>query len=427
MNNHAADPPEATHEEIGTPNDNFPVHPLAAIIPPMQDAQFAALVASISDIGLLDPIVVDCEHRIIDGRSRLRACREVRACPRYVRWNGQGSILEFILGKNLARRHPTSGQLAVIAVECEPFFAAEAQERQVHGTQFFGEGRRDRHEREAAAMAARATGSNRTYVGYAKVLRNTAPDLFEKVRAGYSLQAALRLARSRSQLGAPRQAVEEPNATTGTASLPNPPVLRGNPSVLQKRIQGAADLVFCQLNGPALQHLEELGELAFEKLKSGAYCVALMDQQSVPEVMGALTRCGLGFQWIIGVRRAGETAMRQPFLSWFRVGLVFVKGEPGSEPPCIPDFYGADKAIGGIEAEVFEDIIAAFTPDGAFVIDPVCGEGAILEAAWRCGRLCLGANTSAAACRRIEQCLGALARELTPPLRPLIEAAQPAD
>ena len=63
-------------------NQKYPVHPLARLFPPLTTEQYAALVASIMAIGLLDPIIV-WQGQIIDGLHRQRACREAGVQPRY--------------------------------------------------------------------------------------------------------------------------------------------------------------------------------------------------------------------------------------------------------------------------------------------------------------------------------------------------------
>jgi hypothetical protein len=68
--------------------------------------------------------------KIIDGRNRYRACRELGIEPKIQIWDGKGSLVEFVVSLNLHRRHLDSGQRAAVAVEILPLLEAEAKERQ---------------------------------------------------------------------------------------------------------------------------------------------------------------------------------------------------------------------------------------------------------------------------------------------------------
>ena len=103
-------PNEATRGECP-----YPIHELAKCIPGMGGEEYAQLVESISANGMLEPVVVH-EEQILDGRHRGRAAQEAGAEIRYRELNGGMAAGEFIIAKNLTRRHLTVGQRAMSAV-----------------------------------------------------------------------------------------------------------------------------------------------------------------------------------------------------------------------------------------------------------------------------------------------------------------------
>ncbi len=109
------------------PGAEMPCHELLAdLIPPLEDKDFQDLKRHIAAHGQKDPVVVHA-GKILDGRSVYRACRELGLDPRTVPWDGQGSELEFILARNLHRRHLSTNQRAMIAakvVRCRKALAA---------------------------------------------------------------------------------------------------------------------------------------------------------------------------------------------------------------------------------------------------------------------------------------------------------------
>ena len=172
-------------------------HPIANIFPLMEGEEFKALVNDIKLNGLLEPIWLYQNH-IIDGRNRYRACLEAGVEPEYQEWSGEGSLIAFVISKNLKRRHLTTTQLSFVSLAAEPFYAAEAKERQ----QAAGGDRKseiyqesvnqkigepipiDYHTTQAAAQVAKDFGTNRQYVADAKKLNNTAPLVAEQAKAG---------------------------------------------------------------------------------------------------------------------------------------------------------------------------------------------------------------------------------------------------
>jgi hypothetical protein len=88
------------------------VHPVAQLFPPIPDDEFAALVESIELIGQQLPVTCDPNGVLLDGVNRLRACEAAGVEPRFSVHDGDP--VEFILAANIARRHLTDGQCAVI-------------------------------------------------------------------------------------------------------------------------------------------------------------------------------------------------------------------------------------------------------------------------------------------------------------------------
>jgi len=100
---------------------------------------------------------------------------------------------------NDQRRHMNKGSLAAVAVELEPFFAADAKRRQAE------QARRNQPQAQkveklppiekakAREEAAKSVGVNDRYVSDAKKVKAEAPEVFERLKAGkITLQDAKR-------------------------------------------------------------------------------------------------------------------------------------------------------------------------------------------------------------------------------------------
>lgn len=156
--------------------------PEANVLPMASERELLDMATDIGASGLLDEIVM-ADGLILDGRNRWVACQLARVEPKVTAWDGQGSRMDFVLSKNLHRRHLDAGQKAAAAAEAMPIYEAEAKERQ--GT------RSDLVELippsdsgKARDFAAEQFDVNPRYVQDAKRFKDNSPEVFDRVKSG---------------------------------------------------------------------------------------------------------------------------------------------------------------------------------------------------------------------------------------------------
>jgi ParB-like chromosome segregation protein Spo0J len=174
-------------------------HPIADVWPMMDEAKLAELADDIRKNGQLVQVWL-YEGKILDGRNRWAACKIAGVEPKTKEYTGDEPTA-FAVAMNDRRRHMNKGALAAVAAELEPFFAEDAAKRKKET-----EGR-PRNEPEkpvaklppvsaapkARAEAAKSVGVGERYVQDAKKVKQEAPEVFEKLKAGkITLQDAKR-------------------------------------------------------------------------------------------------------------------------------------------------------------------------------------------------------------------------------------------
>ena len=112
------------------------VHPLAARFPKMSAKEFAELKESIATHGLFEPIVINSNGEILDGRHRHKALVELGLSITHVsipfddvRQDKPLTEEQFIYESNIRRRHLTDDQRVMLAADFAPYFRQEAEER----------------------------------------------------------------------------------------------------------------------------------------------------------------------------------------------------------------------------------------------------------------------------------------------------------
>lgn len=153
--------------------EGMAVHPVADLFPLLADDELAELAADIKQRGLLHPVVLDAEGRILDGRNRWAACDLAGIEPATVVYDGDDPD-GYALTVNISRRHMTKGQQAMVA----------ARALSVSNS--------------SQSSAANSLRLSQARIGQAVTVRDHAPDLVDAVIAGATgLDEAYKIARER--------------------------------------------------------------------------------------------------------------------------------------------------------------------------------------------------------------------------------------
>jgi hypothetical protein len=168
-------------------------HPIADVWPMMDEDKLRELADDIRKNGQLVPVWL-YEGKILDGRNRWTACKIAGVEPKTKEYTGDEPTA-FAVAMNDRRRHMNKGALAAVAAELEPHFAADAKRRQIRKpkSESVVEKVPQQTPRKAREEAAASVGVNDRYVSDAKKVKQEAPEVFERLKAGkITLQDAKR-------------------------------------------------------------------------------------------------------------------------------------------------------------------------------------------------------------------------------------------
>lgn len=165
-----------------------PLHAACKIFPPLAEPELQELADDIASQGLRNPIVM-LDGKILDGCNRFAACKIAKVKPRFTEFQGDNPV-QFVISQNLARRHLTASQRAVVAFDLLPLLEKEAKQRQRQSNSYKQNGRSaqkcaDQNGKgKASEVAARIAKSSARYVEAVKTISKTAPELLEEIRSG---------------------------------------------------------------------------------------------------------------------------------------------------------------------------------------------------------------------------------------------------
>ncbi len=232
------------------------IHEICYIFPEMSAADLKVLANDIAVNGLHEPVWT-YRGQVIDGRNRLAACHMAGVEPTTREWDGEGSLVRFVLSLNLHRRHLTAGQRAGIAAEIKPRIEAEiAEEKKTKGSEAGKQGGRGHRKglgnnsqtlseepkgRKAREEAAAAVGVNPRYVSDAELIRERSPEVADAVKRG---ELTIPQAKKKVGIHAPKANGRAPKANGDAPTQPagqsriNGQIVDDPPDVAKARAAG---------------------------------------------------------------------------------------------------------------------------------------------------------------------------------------------
>lgn len=408
------------------------VHPAANVFPMIEGEQFDALVESVRQHGLMEPVWLTPDGTLLDGRNRLAACKAADIQPTFRVYQGD-NLVDLIVGLNIHRRHLSAGQKAMAANDLLPIYEAEtkrgrplANEDQENVADLPHLSKRNSLARDKAADAV---GTSGRAVGQAKRVTQQAPDLAEHVRAGtIALDAAEKLLKLR--INYPDQAepliadvIEGKREVKAAERAVRDCVAeekRTKQAKKQRQQIGAGTVVDIRhgdfrdvladiagidaiITDPPypkqyLPLLSDLASWADKVLAPDGILVVLFGQTHLPEVYQRLS-AGRPYRWTGCYLTPGPSyysMARNVHTNW-KPMLVYGGGDNFRD---LVEAEGADAGAKsmhhwGQDFGAFHTIVERLTQPGQTICDPFMGSGTTLAAAQSLGRHAIGCDIDA--------------------------------
>jgi ParB-like chromosome segregation protein Spo0J len=159
---------ESRNRSNRTAHQSLTVHPAAEVFPVMSPGELRELVDDIKKNDLQRPLTLDSEGRLLDGRNRLHACKELNIEPKFEIYSGDP--IAFVISANLRRRHLNESQRGMVAARLSTLRSGQ---------------RADQTAATSIEAARKLLNVGRATVERGRqVLKSGSPDLIRQVEAG---------------------------------------------------------------------------------------------------------------------------------------------------------------------------------------------------------------------------------------------------
>ena len=377
---------------------NGNIHPAAALFPMIPADELQLLADDIATSGLHHPVVLAADGTLVDGRNRLAACKLAGVDPTFTTYTGD-EIVAFIVGENIRRRHLTTGQAALVALDLLPLLEAAAKEREAQrkSNNVTVADLPQSSPAKSRDQAAKMVGTSGRAVGQAKRVA-TVPELADKVRSGeLALDRAdqqVRIAKAKSGY-LTRQATWDRGANSSGERWE---ILHGDfRDALVDLPDGSVDAIITDPPYPDefLPLWGDLAKMAERVLRPGAPLIAYTGQYRIKAVLDHLTG-PLTYQWMLNLELPGSNArFRGPnMIQTWKPVVICTAGTWGAH-----DWFRDRVTSPAKDQELYEwqqnpdpvaELIRRYVPEGGLVLDPFAGVGSFGVAALSTGRRFLG-------------------------------------
>jgi len=374
-------------------------HPIADIFPMMNESEFQELKDDIQKNGLIEPIWT-YQDKIVDGRNRFNACKELGVKPKFKKWtrvNGT-ALVDFVISLNLKRRHLTASQKAMSAVDALPFFEKEAKKRKIStlkkGKKFSDRAlvpHRENGNGRSREMVAKLFNVSGRYVQYGKAIQETMPYVADQIRNGNLTitQGKIKLKRQ-ERVDALKKAGKQFKSNHHLKIVHSGFVKWCNDNLEDNSI----DLI---LTDPpyAREYLgvySQLGEIANRVLKPSKWLITYCNIKFIPEVSHRLSK-HLTYWWMVSLHYKGAVRLKFSTFNAWKPILIYHK-----EPPRLPKLLCDHITVSSREKDMhdwqqseepFKYIIERFSKTGDLVLDPMAGAGTVLKVSKDLKRKCI--------------------------------------
>ena len=388
----------------------------------MAGAEFDRLVEDIRSHGLREPIWLDGEGRILDGRNRDRACRLAAVPPAYRVYEG-GDPTAFIVSLNLHRRHLSESQRAMVAARLvnirqgdvgrnheisegqiclsEASDLVNVSERSVKNARRV----RDR----GSALLQDAVDQGLVAVSDAAAIVDRPPEeqtaLVDGVRSGKhkTLRRAAAVRRREQRETPPADMpAHDGRLRLFTAAVAD---------VLEHIEPGSVDCIVTDPPYPRafVAVYGDLARTAARVLRPGGCCLVMAGQSYLPEIIAAMTP-HLRYHWTVAYLTPGGQSVQlweRKVNTFWKPVLWFVNdpdaaGYPGEWVGDVARSDANDKRFHhwGQSESGMADLVRRFTRAGETVFDPFLGGGTTGVAALGLNRLFIGSDSDGTAVKQ---------------------------
>jgi site-specific DNA-methyltransferase (adenine-specific) len=351
----------------------------------MSDKEYHELLESMKKDGYHEnePIVL-YEGAILDGRNRYKAAQELNILPMFTQFAGdKQAAYNFARSSNMARKHWSSDQWAMIATDLLPYERELAKSRMLAGVKIETDpvskqtqGTEKGKSRDKAAATVGVSGAK---VQRAETVKKKNPKLAQDVKDGKKTLAEAEKEVKAQERKQARAEIAQAGQIVPTSEKWN--VYQGDIRTWNAPRQ--YDFIITDPPYPKefLPLWETLAERAGEWLKDGGLLIAMSGQSYLHEIYRMMS-AHLDYYWTASYLTPGQpTPLRQvnvnttwkPLLIYRKRGDTYkgkIFGDVFVSDGNDKDFHKWGQSISGMTS-----IISKICLPGQSILDPFCGAG----------------------------------------------------
>lgn len=362
------------------------------LVPKVTDDEYRSLLESIKKDGLWYPIVINDIEIVLDGHTRLRACKELGIDPQYIEKVFENTLLErkFIIESNLKRRQLNDFQKSELGIPLLEIEKELAAQRQVDNTPSVGKSR---------DVVAKQIGVSGTIFERSKKIIAVAPEnIKENLRAGKTtISKEYQKIRKDEKKHIRQEEIKEKQV-----NLPESVTLH-NTDFQKTFIEGdSVSLIFTDppYHEKYLYLYEDLAVHASRVLRDGGSLLCFVGHYAIGTIINVMEKHGLKFHWPIAVIHSGPSAsvFGRKILVGYKPILWFTKGSYQGEfvrDVVCSEFQGKELhewAQSTVESDYY---IKYLTIENEIVYDPFMGQGTFGVSAVKQNRQFIGCEINA--------------------------------